>query len=378
MYSVRFDGVSKRYPDADHDAVSELDLTIEAEEFVSLVGSSGCGKTTALRILAGLEEPTAGRVHLAGVEITRLDARDRHFGLITQQNQLAFNLTAGRNIQLPLEFRHSSGPLGREVVPDRKTPGRLEERVRAEAAQFGIVHLLDRRPRTLSEGQRRLVQLVRAVVASPLTLLLDEPLGYLDDQVRFALRREILRVHHERRLTTVMVTANQQDAMLMSDRIVVMLDGRVEQVGTPLELYDSPTSACVASFFGEPAMNLLTATVRIDGQDRYLELGERRLRTWAPVLDQYRDALIVIGVRPEDIEVGVPQTEGFAATVASVETRGHVTSIVTHTDMGQPIMFTVPRVPPRVGTVVDLGFRGDRLHLFDALSGAALHHPIAR
>ncbi len=355
-----------------------LDLTIDAEEFVSLVGSSGCGKTTALRILAGLEAPTAGQVHLAGIEITRLATRERHFGLITQQNQLAPHLTAAGSIRQPLEMRPSPGPLGREIVPDRHIPGRIEERVRAEAERFGIADLLDQRPHRLSEGQRRLVQLVRAVVASPSTLLLDEPLGYLDDQVRLALRTEILRVHRERRLTTVMATSDQRDAMVMSDRIAVMVDGHIDQVGTPTELYDRPASTHVASFLGEPAMNLLTAVVRVDGSDRYLELGGRRLRAWAPVLEPYRDALVVVGVRPQDVEIGVPQNDGFAATVARVETHGHLTSVMTNTELGQPITFTVPQIAPRVGTVVDVGFRNDRIHVFDSLSGAALHHPIAR
>ena len=377
MYSLRFDGVTKRYDGSDHEAVSGLDLTIDAEEFVSLVGSSGCGKSTVLRILAGLEQPTAGQVHLAGVEITRLATRQRHFGLITQQNQLAPHLTAGSNIRQPLELRPSPGPLGREIVPDRHVPGRIDERVRAEADRFGIRDLLDRRPRTLSEGQRRLVQLVRAVVASPSTLLLDEPLGYLDDQVRLALRSQILRVHRERRLTTVMATSNQEDAMVMSDRIAVMVDGRVDQVGTPGELYDRPASTNVASFFGEPPMNLLTATVRADGPDRFLEIGGMRMRAWHAVLRELGGLLVTVGVRPDDIELGVPQTEGFVATVRKIETRGHLTSVIADTATGQPITFVVRGAAPRVGAVVDIGFRSDRIHLFDALSGAALHHPAA-
>jgi multiple sugar transport system ATP-binding protein len=376
VYSVRFEGVRKRYPGSDRDALHDLCLTIEAEELLSIVGPSGCGKSTALRILAGLERPTLGTVHLGGLDITNLETRRRHVGLITQENQLANHMTARRNIQFPLEVRPSPGPLGRALPEDRREPGKLQARVAAEAAKFGITELLDRRPRTLSEGQRRLVQLVRAVVASPSTLLMDEPLGYLEDQVRAQLRSEILRVHRERRLTSVMVTASQHDAMVMSDRIAVMIDGTVQQVGTPTEVYERPTTADVASVLGEPSMNLLPAIVRVDGGERRLELSGRTIRMWSPLLDRLHDLPIVVGVRPEDVELGVPQDEGLAAEVVTTELVGHTTSVLMRTVAGEQVACTVTGVPPRIGTVVDVGFRSDRVHLFDAVTGAALHHPV--
>ncbi len=375
VYSVRFEGVTKRYPDSDRAALSELRLTIGAEEFVSLVGPSGCGKTTALRILAGLDRPTSGTVHLAGLDITNLETRRRHVGLVTQQNQLVNHMTAGGNIRFPLEVRPSPGPLGRSLPHADQPANRLLERVADEAAQFGITDLLDRRPSTLSEGQRRLVQLVRAVVASPSTLLMDEPLGYLEDQVRIALRTEILRVHRQRRLTTVMATASQQDAMVMSDRIAVLIDGSISQVDTPIEIYDRPATADVASFFGEPAMNLFRAVVHVDQGERLLALPWRTMRVWPSVLDRLDGLPIVVGVRPEEIELGVPQTDGVAAEVVRTESLGHTTAVTMRTATGDPLRCTVAGVPPRPGTVVDAGFRSDRIHLFDAVSGDALHHP---
>ncbi len=342
---------------------------------MSIVGPSGCGKSTALRILAGLERPTFGTVHLAGLDITDLETRQRHVGLITQENQLLNHLTAGGNIQFPLELRPSPGPLGRALPEDRHQPDWLRARVAEEAGRFGITDLLDRHPRKLSEGQRRLVQLARAVVASPSTLLMDEPLGYLEDQVRIKLRSEILRVHGERRLTSVMSTASQQDAMVMSDRIAVMIDGEVQQVGAPIDVYERPATADVASFFGEPAMNLLRAIVRVDAGGRALELSGRTIRMWPPLLDQLRDLPIVVGVRPEHIELGVPQEDGFAAEVVTTELVGHTTSVMMRTIAADDLACTVAGPPPRIGTVMDVGFRSDRVHLFDAVTGAALHHP---
>lgn len=375
MYSVRFDGVSKHYAADGTTALDHLDLTVDGEELMSLVGPSGCGKTTALRILAGLEAPSAGTVRLGGEDITHLDARLRHVGLVTQQNQLLNHMTAGGNIRFPLEVRPSPGPLGRSVPDRRRSPDQVAERVADEAVRFGITDLLDRRPATLSEGQRRLVQLVRAVVASPALLLMDEPLGYLEDQVRIRLRTEILRVHRERRLTTVMATAHQEDAMVMSDRIAVLMDGHVEQLGTPADVYGRPVSIDVASFFGEPRINLFRAVVRVDRGDRLLELPWRTIRAWPPVLDERRDLPIVVGVRPEHIALGVPQDEGVAAEVVKTEHLGHVTAIFLRARTGDDVRCTVRGAAPRTGTVVDVGFRADQIHLFDAVTGRALHHP---
>lgn len=377
MYSVRFDGVTKRDPERDRDALHRFSMTVDAEEFVSIVGPSGCGKTTALRIVAGLDRPTLGVVRLGGVDITRLDTRERHVGLVTQQNQLVKQVSAARNIQFPLEVRPSPGPLGRALPRFHDRPGGLAAKVAEEAAAFGITDLLDRRPSTLSEGQRRLIQLVRAVIASPSTLLLDEPFGYLEDQVRIKLRSEIMRVHRERRLITIMATANQRDAMVMSDRIGVMVAGELVQYDTPGELFDRPSTAAVAAFFGEPAMNLLPGVVRVDGDGRWIDLPGRSIRMWAPGLDARHGLPITVGVRPDDVELGVPQDDAIVAEVVASEHLGYTTAVRMRTAAGLPIVAARPGVAPRLGTVLDLGWRPDRIHLFDAVTGAAIHHPSA-
>lgn len=377
MYSVRFDGVTKHDPDTGRTTLDGFSMTVDAEAFVSIVGPSGCGKTTVLRIVAGLDHPTRGTVCLGGVDITDLETRQRHVGLVTQQNQLVDRLSAGRNIQFPLEVRPSPGPLGRSLPKYHDRPGGLRGKVAEEAATFGIADLLDRRPSTLSAGQRRLVQLVRAVVASPSTLLLDEPFGFLEDQVRTRLRAEILRVHRERRLTTIMATANQYDAMVMSDRIGVMSGGHLVQYDTPDVVYARPASAEIAAFFGEPAMNLFPAVVRIDRDGRHLDLPGRTIRMWTPFLDGLHGLPITVGVRPDDIELGAPQDDAFAAEVVTTEQLGHTVAIRMRTALGQSVVASRPGVPPQIGTVIDVGFRPDRVHLFDAVTGLARHHPSA-
>lgn len=372
---MRFDEVTKHDPELGRDALHAFSLTVDADEFVSIVGPSGCGKTTALRIVAGLDSATSGVVQLGGVDITGLDTRERDVGLVTQQNQLVPRMSAGRTIQFPLEVRPSQGPLGRTRPDHRDRPGGLPAKVAEEAAAFGIGDLIGRRPSTLSEGQRRLVQLVRAIIASPSTLLLDEPFGFLEDQVRIKLRTEILRVHRERRLTTIMATANQQDAMVMSDRIAVMSAGELVQLDTPTELYDRPCTTEVAAFFGEPAMNLLPAVVRVDATGRWLDLPGRAIRMWLPALDAMHGLPVTVGVRPEHIELGAPQTEALTAEVVTTEHVGYAAAIRMRTVAGLPLVATGPGARPRVGTVLDVGFRSDRIHLFDAVTGTAIHHP---
>lgn len=172
-----------------------------------------------------------------------------------------------------------------------------------------------------------------------------------------------------------MATAHQHDAMVMSDRIAVLIAGSIAQFGTPMEIYDRPSTTEVASFFGEPAMNLFRAVVRLEAGERRLELPWRTLRVWPTVLDRLDGLPVVVGVRPEDIRLGVPQTEGVAAEVVRTELLGHTTGVEMRAQTGDTVRCTVAGVPPRPGTVMDVGFRADCIHLFDAVTGTALHHP---
>ncbi len=362
MYSVRFENVTKHYA-LDSAALDHVDLTVEAGEIFSFVGPSGCGKTTALRIVAGLESPSSGRVHLDGNDITHVKTQQRHFGMVTQQNQLMNHLTAGGNISFPME------------VQQQYFSGMLPEKVRAEAEHFGIAELLDRRPNTLSEGQRRRVQLARAVISWPSTLLMDEPLGNLEDRVRLELRHEILRVHHERNLTSLVATASQHDAMAMSDRIAVLFDGVIEQVGTTYDVFHEPATTRVAAFFGEPAMNLLPARVRTDRDARVLDVLGTPVRMWSRLLDPYVGQEVTVGVRPADFELGAALDRSITGTVTSLEPLGHETIVDVRTMAETRLRVVVAGRSPAIGTTLDLGLAADRLHLFDPGTGLALLHP---
>ncbi len=363
MNGIVFADVTKVYPDGPP-ALDDFNLAIEAGEMISLVGPSGCGKTTVLRILAGLEEPTAGRVFVSGHDITAVDTRHRGVALITQQNQLLRKRTAGGNIRFPLD-----------VGDPRNRPDNRDELVDFEASHLRIGHLLDRKPSTLSEGERRVVQLARCIIRSPSTLLMDEPLAYLEDQIRLRLRADIMRVHSDRGLTTLMATASQDDAMAMSDRIVVMFDGVIHQVGTPLDVYGHPVTAQVASFFGEPGMNVLPGSVRVANGERVVDLLGLQLKLWTPVLDDFAGAPILVGIRPEDLVPGGRATESIEVRVKAVEPLGRQTRTEAYTPHGERIDCVLPGMPPPIGTTLDLGVPPDRLHLFDPVTQRAVFHP---
>lgn len=374
MHAIRFDDVTKSWPESPY-AVDHVLLSIDAGEFFSIVGPSGCGKTTLLRILCGLEAPTSGYVVHGGVDITRWPTRERGFGLVTQQNQLPNHLTAEKNIGFPLEVRRSS----RASVPDTIP---IPDRVRHEAEAFGIADLLARRPATLSEGQRRLVQLAREVIAGPSTLLLDEPLGYLEDQSRTRVRNAILHTHADRGLTTLMVTANQLDAMVMSDRIAVMFDGAVEQVGSPQDVYDRPATVRVATFFGEPAMNVWPTMVRrleggVAGGGVGVEVLGRVIELDRTGIEPYVERPVLVGIRPDEVSLrgNRDSTPGVAVTVGPSETVGHATFVRATTGDGASVRSSVTGPPPRAGSVVTATPRSARIHLFDPATGIAVHHP---
>lgn len=270
--------------------IPEVDLTIEDGEFVVFVGPSGCGKSTLLRLIAGLEEASEGRVLIGGRDVTDAAPAARGVAMVFQSYALYPHLTVAENIAFPLKVA--------------KLPrGEVGERVRAVAAMLDLEPLLDRRPRALSGGQRQRVSIARAVVREPAVLLLDEPLSNLDAELRVRMRHEFARLHQRLGATMIYVTHDQLEAMTLANRIVVMGEGRVEQVGAPMAIYDRPANLAVARAIGSPGMNLLAVRIeaaREDGADVALPGGgTMRLGVRVPAGDV--GAAATLGVRPEHL-----------------------------------------------------------------------------
>src|SRR5499433_2682872 len=286
MAEVSLRNVVKRFDNVE--AVRSINLDIPDNEFVVLVGPSGCGKSTTLRMIAGLEEVTAGDIFIGGEIVNDRPPKDRDIAMVFQNYALYPHMTAYENMSFGLKLR--------------KFPkDEIRRRVDNAARILDIAELLDRKPKALSGGQRQRVAMGRAIVRDPKVFLFDEPLSNLDAKLRVAMRGEIKALHQRLKTTTVYVTHDQVEAMTMADRIVVMHDGRVEQIGTPLELYDRPGNLFVAQFIGSPAMNVIEGTVRRNGT-AYVEaaggvkwpLGEAAGSDGQPVS---------YGIRPEHLEL---------------------------------------------------------------------------
>jgi multiple sugar transport system ATP-binding protein len=369
MTSLTFEHVSKTFGEIN--ALVGFNLEIQSGEFFALVGSSGCGKSTAMRIAGGLETPTHGDVRAGGRLITHVLPSDRGFGMVTQQNALMSNRTAAGNISLPLEARR----VRRDVI---------SERVSAEAHKFGVGHLLDRRRRELSGGETQAVQLARALVARPRVLLLDEPLARIDNDLRLLLRNDLIRIQTEYGVTTLLVTADQEDAMVLADRVAVLHDGHLQQVGAPMDLYRQPVNTVVAGFFGEPSMNLLDVRVESDGGLRRYVIGGHRIPAHHGPAERLVGGRALVGIRPEDLRLESSEANrALQAVVERIENRGPISVVHLKADAvrysGEPGVSLVascrgmgPRIGDRVGVVIDPA----RLHLFDPITGAALLHPI--
>src|SRR6058998_1920500 len=251
MAEIQLDGIWKRYPDG-FEAVKNMDLTINDGEFMIFVGPSGCGKSTALRMIAGLEDISEGELRIGGEVVNDRPPRERDIAMVFQNYALYPHMTVRENMAFSLEL----------AKQDKAT---VASKVARAAEILALGALLDRYPRQLSGGQRQRVAMGRAIVRDPQVFLFDEPLSNLDAKLRVAMRTEIKELHQRLRTTTIYVTHDQIEAMTMADRIVVMHDGIVEQMGTPLELYDTPANQFVAGFIGSPAMNFLKGQVKSNG-----------------------------------------------------------------------------------------------------------------
>jgi multiple sugar transport system ATP-binding protein len=354
MATVTFDHMYKRYGD-DVVAVNDLNLEIGDGEFICLVGPSGCGKTTALRCVAGLEEISDGRLLIGDRVVNNVAPKDRDIAMVFQSYALYPHMSVFDNLAFGLKLR-------------KINKADIDRRVKEAAGILGLEKFLDRKPRALSGGQRQRVALGRAIVREPSVFLMDEPLSNLDAKLRVQTRAEIARLHQRLGTTTIYVTHDQVEAMTMGDRIAVMKDGLLQQVGTPQELYDHPINIFVAGFIGSPAMNF--ATAKSEGKD--LLLGGVKLELsgqQAKAADSRADgANVLIGFRPEHIEMANGQESDavrFPAKVDVVEYLGNEELIHAQTEGNEIVALLPSDKKVAVGDTVNFAVPMDKLHIFD-------------
>jgi multiple sugar transport system ATP-binding protein len=356
MAAVDIRGVRKQFGKTE--VLHGVDVAIGDGEFVVLVGPSGCGKSTLLRMIAGLEEISAGEIAIGGKVVNRTPPKDRDIAMVFQNYALYPHMTVRENMSFSLRLAKAPAAA-------------VEERVGRAARILGLGDLLDRYPRQLSGGQRQRVAMGRAIVRDPRVFLFDEPLSNLDAKLRVQMRTEIKELHQRLATTSLYVTHDQIEAMTLADRIVVLHDGRVEQVGAPLDLYDRPANLFVAGFIGSPAMNLLPGVLRKQGPGGLVELaGGARLP--APAASGARDGQeVVCGVRPEHVALAADGA-GLPAEVAVVEPTGADTLVSFRAAGGQLLAVFRERHDLRPGQKLRLAPDPARTHLFDAATGARL------
>ncbi|VTU45964.1 ABC transporter ATP-binding protein [Variovorax sp. PBL-E5] len=334
-----------------------IDIDIRDGEFLALVGPSGCGKSTLLRMIAGLESVTDGEIQLDGRRINELAPRDRNVAMVFQNYALYPHMTVAQNLGFALQVRRS----------DRQE---IDRRVRQAAETLGLEQLLHRYPRQLSGGQRQRVAMGRAIMRQPQAFLFDEPLSNLDAKLRVQMRTEIKALHQRLGTTTVYVTHDQVEAMTMADRIVVLKDGLVEQIGAPLELYDQPRNAFVAGFIGSPAMNFVPGRLQLDGVPHVVTDDGLHLPLARTPHGAHGDR-VIYGTRPEDF--AIDEGRGLAAEVVVVEPTGSETQVAVQL-AGQTVIAAFrDRIAARPGDRLSLRPLAARAHLFDAASGGRLN-----
>ena len=354
MAAVSFNKVEKSF--GKFKIIHGISFDISDGEFVVLVGPSGCGKSTLLRMLAGLEDIGAGEIAIDGRVVNDVDSKDRDIAMVFQSYALYPHMTVRDNLGFSLRLRKAD-------------PALIEERVLNAARILNLDMLLERFPRELSGGQRQRVAMGRAIVRDPKVFLFDEPLSNLDAKLRVAMRAEIKALHQRLKTTTVYVTHDQIEAMTMADRIVVMHDGIIEQIGTPLELYDRPGNLFVAQFIGSPAMNVMDGVLRKSRGEAWVEaLGQR----WPAHVEGGTDGQAVhYGIRPSDIVPTAPG-EGIAAKVVVVEPTGAETELLLEVGDTQMIVVIHGRTDAQPGDAIGLSIKATSAHLFAASDGLRL------
>ncbi|MCK6212464.1 sn-glycerol-3-phosphate ABC transporter ATP-binding protein UgpC [Georgenia sp. EYE_87] len=354
MASVTFDKATRLYPGSERPAVDSLDLEVADGEFLVLVGPSGCGKSTSLRMLAGLEDVNSGRIFIGDRDVTDVQPKDRDIAMVFQNYALYPHMSVADNMGFALKIAG--------------TPkAEIEQRVKEAAKILDLTEYLQRKPKALSGGQRQRVAMGRAIVRQPRVFLMDEPLSNLDAKLRVQTRTQIASLQRRLGVTTVYVTHDQTEALTMGDRIAVLKDGVLQQVGTPREMYDTPANVFVAGFIGSPAMNLGDFQVR-DGQAVLGSAHVPLTRTTLDALTEADNGKVILGFRPESLD-RAPQGEGtIPVTVNLVEELGSDAFVYgelagdremnEHLGSGEDSDQIIVRIDPR-----DVPMKGDKIHV---------------
>ena len=366
MAQVLLKNLTKKFDDVV--AVNTVNLEIADREFVVLVGPSGCGKTTTLRMIAGLEEITEGDIYIGDRLVNNLASKDRNIAMVFQSYALYPHMKVFDNMAFGLKMRKI--PKGERATLVNDASGIL-----------GIQDLLDRKPKQLSGGQRQRVALGRAIVRKPDVFLFDEPLSNLDAKLRVQMRTELIKLHNRLQSTSVYVTHDQVEAMTMGDRIVVMNNGLIQQVGSPLDLYNKPANLFVAGFIGSPAMNFIPCRIVEENSILYVDAGGFKvplLNSMASAVKSCGASEFIFGIRPEDIsrkgfeEESSGQRETIQARINVIETLGKE----THLDLsaGENLMTTIvsPYTPVSLEEEIELVLNMDKVHLFKKEDGEAI------
>ncbi len=366
-FSVRLEGVRKTFGRGARavEAVRDLSLEIGEREFFTFVGPSGCGKTTTLRMIAGLETPTAGRIWFGDQDVTALPPQQREIAMVFQDVALFPYMTVRQNIGYPLRIAG---------LPR----ARIDEKVEKVAATLGLTDKLAQKPGQLSGGQQQRVAIGRALIREPKVLLMDEPLSALDARLRVEMRTEILRLHREISSTIIYVTHDQVEAMTMSTRVAVMDQGRTLQVAPPRELFARPADVTVATFIGTPAMNIIPATVVTTASGLAIELLGRRF----PVAPRHNAVLqglkhVQVGIRPHAIRLATPGSEGIAGWIMLREPLGLEDEIVVNSEQGQSVRAVISSgAETAEGSRVALDVKPQHLLLFRSDVASAICYGI--
>jgi multiple sugar transport system ATP-binding protein len=380
MAHVQLTDVCKVFPGGVK-AVDDVNLDIADREFVVLVGPSGCGKSTTLRMIAGLEDISSGTIRIGERIVNDVAPKDRDIAMVFQNYALYPHMTVYENMAFALKLRrrhgHFANPLFAVFAPGKYRAARAElaaidQRVRQTATMLGIEPLLDRRPKALSGGQRQRVAVGRAIVREPKAFLFDEPLSNLDAKLRIEMRNEIKRIHRRVQTTTIYVTHDQEEAMTLGDRVVVMKDGRVHQVATPFEVYDRPVNRFVAGFVGNPPMNFFDGRLVAEGGALWFDEGSSKLRIDAAQRERLAAHVgkpLVMGVRPEAMRLGTAYGDDastLTAKVSLIEPLGDRTDIHFDTPRHSNRVCRVDsRHAVRENETVEIQVDTQRVHFFE-------------